>query len=132
MPRMVTLRGPTRELIRVGTLTVPRPRWIIPTLGAGCSLWGPPNEDLAYTKDDLGFVLLRGVILWSSGALPLTVCILPEGYRPKRLVMVAVRAGPSGVAHVTINQNGGVIVDVAPAGAPIGISFDGIRFDVEL
>ena len=133
MPRMVTLRGASRELVRVGVFTTPRPAWRALTLAAGCTATGSAASVPSYTKLDSGFAALRGE-LEIGAAFPRIVGTLPEGYRP-RYSCVFLAPNLSGqLLPVSIGSDGVMVVTdpwmVAPV--PVVITLDGIFFDVEI
>jgi hypothetical protein len=99
--------------------------WIAPTLLNAWVNFGGTNADAGYTKDDFGFVHLRGRI--KTGTLAQSAFILPVGFRPdKDLVIASVSNGAFG--YLTIKSDGNVVIE---AGSNTSFSLQNISFRVE-
>lgn len=94
------------------------PRWIVPTLNANWSAYGP--SPVGYMKDAMGWVHLRGVAINGAGAVN-PAFTLPTGFRPSAEVNTGTCAGNGGsfgamsAASVLVSTNGDVQVDVPAA-----------------
>lgn len=74
---------------------------------------GGAFSQIAYRKDVIGRVSLRGLVTKATGASTTTILTLPEGYRPIDHVMFAVPDGLSSlggsVSRVDVQSDGNVI-----------------------
>lgn len=84
--------------------------------------------NLAYYKDSLGIVHLRGDDFVSSGVGGATIATLPAGYRPGTTQRFPV-ACDSGTFSFTIATNG--VVTAAPTGVGLTWSFGAAHFRAE-
>ncbi|HUX55114.1 MAG TPA: hypothetical protein VMV56_11915 [Williamwhitmania sp.] len=97
-------------------------KWIAPTLINSWVNLGGAYSPAGYTKDNLGFVHLRGLI--KDGAVSQNAFVLPAGYRPPyRLMFAVVSGGVLGVLEIL--ANGGALIST---GSNAYFSFDGITF----
>jgi len=78
------------------------PAWIRPTLlnGFGApAVVAPPFDDVAFTKNALGEVWVKGACSHAAGTAAFTtIFLLPLGYRPSRLRQIPV-SGSAGAAQ---------------------------------
>lgn len=134
MARLVLLRGPSSESVRVGTFTIPRQTWGVPELAAGFANFGTPWANAGYLLDDAGFVSLRGRVNWTAGALPLTIFTLPQGFRPLQQCAFFTAADPLTATAVLLQVlvTGEVQLVQTGVAAPVAFSLDGCRFDAQL
>lgn len=81
-----------------------------PAFGTGWTNYGSSFDTVAFYKDPLGIVRLKGLAARTSGALT-TIFTLPEGYRPSSttsngLIFVVHTGEPHAVGRVDINAAG--------------------------
>lgn len=93
-------------------------RWVQPPLTNG---WANFNTSLkvAYTKDPMGFVHLRGSATRSAGSSALPIFTLPNGYRPGQQEIFPALAITAALATVAVR------LDVATNGQVAVITGDG-------
>ncbi len=124
--------GARVAILENGTAQAPQPQWIMPTLLNGTQNFSPDFQSIAYMKDALGYVHLRGMV--SSGS-PLGLFRLPPGYRPAKVsVYPAVSASTSSGTNplpATINIQPTGIVQPAINTQSGFITLDGITFQAE-
>jgi hypothetical protein len=121
MAKFVTVRGPSNDFLRIFTYDVPEawtpvdfaPTWGNGSLGAN---WAP----VAFTKDPMGFVHIRGMAFRSSGAAA-TIFTLPLLYRPKLYLSFAT-VGDGTVATINIQSTGVVELGVGAATVYLNIN----------
>jgi len=104
--------------------TVIQPGWIVPTLVNSWVNYSTTNSTVAYMKDTLGFVHLKGVVKSGTSG---TVFTLPVGYRPLLPLTVSWTTDiGSGAGNV---MNTGVI-SISNFSVSL-LSFDGMVFKAE-
>jgi hypothetical protein len=109
--------------------------WIAPPLTNGWANFSltSVNHKVAYTKDPLGFVHLRGLASRAAGTSTLPLFQLPRGYRPGATerfsvpILTAALAFTTG--HLTIDKDGFVAVGAGDGSAYTGLS--GVTFRAE-
>jgi hypothetical protein len=69
------------------------PNWILARVEPGWSLYGAPYSDPSYTKDQLGFVHLRGLAKAGGQGQKNPLMFLPDGFRPDHQMEVVVACG---------------------------------------
>ncbi len=94
--------------------------WATPPGGYGWSNYGSGQMTVAYRKDGLGIVHLRGLITGGTG----TMFNLPAGYRPSAIVLFAVDA-TGAFGDLRVHPNGDVDLDT---GTGTYVSLDGVTF----
>lgn len=106
------------------------PGWITPTLLSGWVNFGMGTSIVAYTKDALGFVHVKGRVKSGTiGSVP--VFILPVGYRPNEALVIPGRGWHNNqiiVCSISISTDGTVIV---VDGTNNEVAMDGITFLAE-
>lgn len=97
--------------------------WVAPTL---VNSWAQQANytTVGYTKDENGFVYLRGALV--TGTAPSTLFTLPTGFRPAKIGVYATYSA-SGSCKCTVNPDGTVVATLA---ASNNMSIDGVRFYV--
>ncbi|MCK6077907.1 hypothetical protein [Paenibacillus silvae] len=105
------------------------PVWITPTLLNGWTNYNDSGSfyNVAYIKDALGYVHLRGLI--RSGAVGTAVFVLPTGYRPKSAMIFASISTGSNIARIDVRASGIVFLDTGNSAT--FITLDNISFLAE-
>lgn len=99
--------------------------WQTPTMTNSWVSFGGSFGPVAYMKDSMGFVHLRGLI--KSGTMNAAAFMLPAGYRPVATCDFIVLSN-SGIGAIEVNTPG----DVVPViGSNVYVSMDGITFRAE-
>ncbi|MCM3748022.1 hypothetical protein M3223_11730 [Paenibacillus pasadenensis] len=116
-----------------GAAQAKQQQWIAPTLLNGTQNFSSLFHQVAYMKDSMGFVHIRGFVTNPSN---MVIFILPPGYRPSRtLVYASTSASTTSGANclpATINIQGNGIVQAA-LNAQVGfMTLDGITFQAEI
>jgi hypothetical protein len=99
--------------------------WIAPTLLNSWVNFGGVYAAVGYTKDDFGFVHLRGLI--KSGVTAQAAFILPVGFRPEKDLLIATTSNGA-FGQLSIRTDGQVFVE---SGSNINFSLENIAFRVE-
>jgi hypothetical protein len=100
--------------------------WIAPTLLNAWVNFGGAYATVGYTKDDLGYVHLRGLI--KSGTIAQTAFVLPVGFRPEKDLLIATTSNGA-FGQLSIRTDGQVFVE---SGSNINFSLENIAFRVEV
>ncbi len=109
----------------VTTVNVTIPSTVACTLKNGWVPYGNPYGPATFTKTSAGVVVLSGLIKSGSTAADVTVCTLPEGYRPATNQWFSLpTSSDSTKIRLDIHDNG----DVRLYGAGSWVSLDGINF----
>jgi hypothetical protein len=93
-------------------LAAATPNWITARVEPGWSLYGAPYSDPSYTKDQLGFVHLRGLAKGGAKGQGTPLLFLPEGYRPDQQMEVVVACGGPRACQVVVEKNGRVWFEI--------------------
>jgi len=101
--------------------------WTDATYAAGWqSLSEPTYYALAYMKDPMGFVCIRGTVKYTSGGTN-DIFTLPVGYRPARRCAITTIANAT-IAYIEVLDTG--VVRLGTGSATSYLFLDGIRFDI--
>ena len=95
------------SVVERGKANAQQPNWIAPTLLNGWVNYGGINDTVAYFKDSLGMIHLKGFI--SGGTLGVSAFPLPVGYRPLLAATFATVAN-NAIGAITVTSSGGVIM----------------------
>lgn len=119
-----TLQPIATALNATPIMGAPPPSWVRPALVGGFTNVGGAQALLAYHRDALGYVHLKGALTNTAGCAANTVITdLPAGYRPSELLRFAV-AGTAGAQLVSVAPNGAVTVLLVVAAAGlVGLQF---------
>lgn len=121
--KTVTLASPTI------TGTIPQEAWITPTLLNGWVNFGGIYETVAFMKDSIGFIHLKGMI--KSGNIDSVAFILPTGYRPsKEQYLVGLTGYDSKSFTVVVKADGSVLIS-SSAATNSWVTINGITFKAE-
>jgi hypothetical protein len=121
------LRPLATRLANTPIMGAAAPSWVRPDLTAGWTQVATPFAKVAYHKDALGYVHLKGLVNnTSGGALATALFTLPIGYRPSETL----RFGVLGGLNVNITANGAV-TPTAAIGAGNNFEITGVVFLAE-
>ena len=95
------------SVVERGKANAQQPNWIAPTLLNGWVNYGGINDTVAYFKDSLGMIHLKGFM--SGGTLGVSAFLLPVGYRPLLAATFATVAN-NAIGAITVTSSGGVIM----------------------
>jgi hypothetical protein len=99
--------------------------WIAPTLLNAWVNFGGAYATVGYTKDDFGYVHIRGLI--KSGTIAQAAFVLPVGFRPEKDILIATTSNGA-FGQLSIRTDGQVFVE---SGSNINFSLEGILFRTE-
>jgi hypothetical protein len=102
--------------------------WIEPTLLNGWVNFGGDTPNIAYFKDEFGFVHIRGSIKSGTTTNFTKIFDLPVGYRPLKEVAIPIALDGPAYGSVVFATNGGVLLYGSNA---VFTSLSGISFRVE-
>lgn len=106
-------------------LTGTNPNWILARVEPGWSVYGAPYSDPSYTKDQLGFVHLRGLAKGGAQGQKNPLMILPDAYRPDHQMEIVVACSGPRACQIVIETDGRVWFELWNPG---WVSVDAVTF----
>lgn len=126
---VATALNPVLDALQKTPIMGAKPAWTQVDFQNSYGNFNPNYQPVAYQKDALGYVHLRGCASRSvAGFANITVFILPAGFRPA-LNLVFSTYGNGRFTSLLIRNNGSVELEVSDSATPeLLVSFEGITF----